>query len=181
MTALLFTVLILLLLFFVLRAAFSRKAVPYDWSVRRSEHEESHVYSYDRRGTWKHVRGDCSRCITSKHDDPENSYTTAHRALESFLDIMSEMDPWGEQVRDRGGLDWEEAARLTSRLTEGFKTALCSINGDAVKAIHDFTQSHIGLKDYDPLLTLIEQSKEAAEKAIEEDEDDGGDLDDFPF
>jgi hypothetical protein len=113
--------------------------------------------------------------------DPENSYTTAYRALESFLDILNEMDYWGEQVHERGGLDWEEADRLTERLTDGFKTALCSIKGDAVKAIHDFTESYIGLKDYDPLLTLIEQSKEAAEKAIEEYEDDVGDLDDFPF
>jgi hypothetical protein len=117
----------------------------------------------------------------NQHDDPENSYTTAYRALESFLDIVDELEYWGEQVYDNGGFDGEEADRLTSRLTEGFKTALCRTNDDAVKAIHDFTQSHIGLKGYDPLLTLIEQSKEAAEKSCEEDDDELGNLDDLPF
>jgi hypothetical protein len=45
MPTVVFTVLLLLLLVFVVRAAFSPKAVPHDWSVRLSEHQESHVYS----------------------------------------------------------------------------------------------------------------------------------------
>jgi hypothetical protein len=114
----------------------------------------------------------------NQNGDPENSYTSAYHALESFLDIVNEIEYWSEQVHDLGGLSWEEADRITEQLTDGFKTALCSINGDAVKAIHDFTTSHIELKEYDLLLTLIGQSKEAA-KACEEDE--LVDLDDFPF
>jgi hypothetical protein len=115
----------------------------------------------------------------NQHADPENSYTTAYRALESFLDILYEIEYWGQQAHERGGLSWEEADRITEQVTDGFKTALCSINGDAIKAIHDFTASHIGFNDYDPLLALMGQSKEVAETACEEVEP--ADLDDFPF
>ncbi len=113
------------------------------------------------------------------HPNSENSYTTAYRALESFLDIVSEMEYWGKQVHDYGGFDWGEAERLTQRLTEGFKTALCVINGDAVKAIHTFIESHLALEEYDALFTLMEQTKEETEKLCSEDA--LGDLDDFPF
>ncbi len=117
----------------------------------------------------------------SKHTDPQNSYTVAYHALEAFLDTLSELEYWGEHVHDHGGFGWEEADRLTGRLTEGFKAALCVISGDAVKAIHAFTESHLALDDYGVLLQLIKQSKEEAEKAHQESENCLGDLDDYPF
>jgi hypothetical protein len=92
----------------------------------------------------------------NKNDHPENSYTTAYRALESFLDIVEELEYWGEKVYDNGGFDWDEADRLTSRLTDGFKTALCSINDDAVKAIHDFIESHITMWSKDGVNTTAQ-------------------------
>jgi hypothetical protein len=115
----------------------------------------------------------------NQNGDPENSYTVAYHALESFLDILNEMEYWGKRVHDHGGLDWDEAERLTQRLTEGFQAALCVINGDAVKAIHTFTESHLALEEYDTLFTLMEQTKEETEKLCSEDA--LGDLDEHPF
>jgi hypothetical protein len=66
MPTMVFTLLILALLYMLVRLAFTRRPIAPDWSIRQSERQESHVYYYDRRGVWKHIQGRCRQCISKK-------------------------------------------------------------------------------------------------------------------
>jgi hypothetical protein len=112
--------------------------------------------------------------------DESNPYTHALHALESFLNILIELDTWGKDIANYGGLEWDEGTTITDTIIDGYKTALCAIhNNDAVATLTDFATSHVGLEKFGDLIAALQKEKEAEEKARKEDH--LGDLDDHPF
>jgi len=122
------------------------------------------------------------RYLVSNAGQEDTPYTTARLTLETLLDTVASAEGWGQEILDQGGVDWSQAELITSEIVEGYKTALSTIYGNSTQAILEFAKSHISLGEYDMLLTLLTQEKEATEKAFkEQDFDSLGDLDDHPF
>lgn len=114
--------------------------------------------------------------------DEGNPYSDTLRALEPFLDMLTELESWGKNIANYGSLDWDEALIVTDKIINGHKAALCAKhNNDAVATLTDFAMSHVDLEKVGDLIAALQKEKEAEEKARKEAEEALGDLDDHPF
>jgi len=106
-------------------------------------------------------------------------YAEALRAIESVLDMTAELESWGGIVQDFGDLDWRQVSEITKKAKEGHRIGLCVACGSSMQAIVDFAKESVSLQDYDVLIKLLQEQKEAALKLQQE--NSLGDLDDHPF
>jgi len=122
------------------------------------------------------------RYLVQNRDADENPYNDTLRALEAFLNILTELESWGKNIANYGSLDWDEALVVTDKIVQGHKAALCARhNNDAVAAVVNFAASHVSLGEYEALILALTKQKELEEKAYKEAEEALGDLDDHPF
>lgn len=112
-------------------------------------------------------------------DDKDNPYTQALEALEPVLDLLKELDTWGENIEEYGLIEWGDAQTITHKIAEGHRTALCVFNGSVVNAITDFASQSLPLADYDKVIAALKEQQEQEEKL--EEENSLGDLDSHPF
>ncbi|SRR5579884_115486 len=104
---------------------------------------------------------------TTNHQNP---YTSAHRTLDSYLEIEREIASYANKIRTTGGLQWSEAEKLTEQILTGFETGLNSHYGDVLSTATNFMQKYLSLDD---IADLIEACKhEQARLQREEDEED---------
>lgn len=121
------------------------------------------------------------RCLAQKSsgDQGDTSYTIALQALEMLLDMVATTEHWGDDIQESGSLQLGQADMITEEIVAGYKTALCTLNGNATLAIMDFVKSHIRLDETDELIKLINQNKEKAEHIRKENKDFLGYIDGY--
>lgn len=122
-----------------------------------------------------------SQCKHRENED--NSYNVALRALEQVCDLLGELDYWGQHIINEGGMQWEDADRITERIIDHHKTSLCEYaHQNAITAIIDFASTHTSTKEIDEVCKLLQEQKAKAEEAHGSYTDMPlGDLDDHPF
>lgn len=107
-----------------------------------------------------------SQCKHRENDD--NSYNVALRTIEPVLDNLAELESWGQHIIDTGGMQWDDADKITERIIEHHKTALCEHSGTGLEAVVNFASTHIQVNDWDELIARCQEQKATA---IKEEED----------
>jgi len=113
-----------------------------------------------------------------RNDD--NQYNQALRALEPVLDLITELEAWGKNIEEGGGIDWDDAQTITDRIAAGHRAALCAFADGAANAIIVFAAEALPLQGYDRVIEVLKEQQEK-EKKLEEEISKIGDLDDHPF
>lgn len=108
--------------------------------------------------------------------DEDNPYSVAYRALDSYIEISRELDTYGERIRSTGGLDWNEAKKMTEYLVTGFETGLNNHHDTTLQAATSFVQKYLNIEDIDKLIDACHQEKKRMER--EEDEEDAARAED---
>jgi hypothetical protein len=109
------------------------------------------------------------RYLVQSQEDQNNPYNQALRTIESFLNILSELEVWGQHVIEDGGFQWEQADIVRDRTLEGCKTVLCAHFDNAQDAILEFALSHLPTSEYDDLIQALAAQKEREASELEED------------
>ena len=119
--------------------------------------------------------------VQSKHLTDENvPYNCALRALNTLLEILRTLDYYGNEVRDRGGLDFTDAELIEKNIVEGYAVGLFSHHGESVKEmLVAIVEKYLPLEDFDFVIANLERAKKAAERR--KSLDDLGEIDEHPF
>ncbi len=107
-----------------------------------------------------------SQC--KRPEDEDNSYNVALRTLEPVLDNLAELESWGQNIIDTGGIQWDDADKITERIIEHHKTALCEYSATGLEAVINFASTHIQTNEWDELIARCQEQKSIAEKAEED-------------
>lgn len=109
----------------------------------------------------------------------DSNYNIALRALENVLNIIIELEPSAQMVKDNGGFDWEQAERLRDRIIEGHQVGLVDHYGTVKEMFVALAEKYLPLTDFDFVITDLERMKQAA--IARQSLDDLGEIDEHPF
>jgi cobyrinic acid a,c-diamide synthase len=108
--------------------------------------------------------------VLNRHrTNDDNPYNAAFRAFDSYVDMEREIAYYAGKISSMGGLDFEDAEKLTERLLTGFETGLNNHHGTTLATAIDFVKKYISLDD---IGKLIEACHEEKARMIREDDDE---------
>src|SRR5712692_8270694 len=91
--------------------------------------------------------------------DEHNPYNVAFETVDAYVDIEGEMAYYANKIRSTGGLNFDEAEKLTERLLIGFGTGLNRHHGTTLLATIDFVRKYISLDDIGKLIEACQEEK----------------------
>ncbi len=113
--------------------------------------------------------------------DKSDPYNVALQTLEPVLDLLAELDHYGEQIRQSGGTLWDETEQISERIIERHRAALGAFSQSNLEAVKAFSEWGIGLDEIDALIDALQQQKQTMLQQRREQAEELGDLDDHPF
>jgi hypothetical protein len=92
--------------------------------------------------------------------DEYNQYNVAFEALDDYVNILPEISHYAERISKTGGLDWDEAEKLTERLLTGFETGLNRHYGTTLSTAISFVQKYLASDDIEKLVSFCTKALE---------------------